>query len=143
MTPRFAHEWPSLAECAELLLADREAGYPEAVAKGKLTPEAAARGIAAMAAVAAVWRDAAARRLPEPGLAFDRWAMIETLRGAHSRLIAVAERDPRNEFLASRRDCTAAMLWWHERFSDGPFHMVRGTLAARELARLEAQRMAA
>lgn len=141
--PPFAHEWRSLAECAELLLADREAGYPEAVDKGKLTPEAAARGIAAMAAVATVWRDAAACRLPEPGFAFDRPAMIETLRTAHSRLIAVAERDPRNECLANRRDCTAAMLWWHERFSDGPFHMVRGTLIARELVAAERERVAA
>ncbi|SDC29766.1 hypothetical protein SAMN05444678_102230 [Sphingomonas sp. YR710] len=141
--PLHAHEWRSLAECAELLLADRVAGYPEAVAANKLTPEAAARGIAAMTAVVAVWREAAAFRLPEHDFAFDRHAMIETLRIALRRLHATAAADPHNDFLANRRDCTAAMLWWHERFSDGPFHMVRGTLIARERAARDAERIAA
>lgn len=118
--PALAHEWPALARAAARLLADRERGYPAAVAAGRLTQAEADVGIAAMRVLANQWRLIEAR---EPVPPIDDLAarhgtfaaiVLKQLRGAAEATAARAADRPEDAFAQVYAECVAALAW-HQR----------------------------
>ena len=103
--PKFADEWPALAQVANHILAARVAGFPAAVEAGKMTPEAAARGIRISTALATLWQ-AVTRRTDIPPLDAKWSEMADDLATAAAR--AAGKQMPAGEDYPA---CVAALAW--------------------------------
>ncbi len=141
--PLYAYCWRELAAFARWMHGTRVQHYPAAIQKGSITAAEAARGIAAMDAIARLWDDAAECRLPDGAYVVDQATFVAELRTSCDRFRAHIEAKPLEEILSERLLCAKAMLWWHERFANGPLHMVEGTHMGRAMVAAQPERMAA
>lgn len=117
--PRYAYEREILADLAAHMLAQREAGDPVLVGKGKLSAADAEQRLRTMRA-AAQERRAVLEGKPIP---LDRYGYFlefgaypaevqATLHAAASRTAQIAAAEPRNRDKADYAQATAALAFW-------------------------------
>lgn len=123
--PRLAPNWPACARAARQLLEQRQERYPALIEAGRLDPAEAARGLAVMGAVAALWNLIDAQEpLPAPldfaaELGASWPAMLAELARAAARTAEIAAAAPDDQTKREQTELAIALHWHMQPVADG------------------------